>query len=180
MSLLRNILFISSFLFLNITLAGEWKPRAREHFENYKIETDDFNMSYRGFTNTFNYWFEEKEKYSLGIALSPILGKLSAGDTLSENTLGAKASMQIAGLEFKYFPLTSLQLLYIRTGLFHHTLKGDKDEISGIGSLLTIGYEIPYKMVNFALEVGCRKIMFEDDIDASATTIALGVHFYRM
>jgi hypothetical protein len=177
-NLRKSILFILSLLITTASFAGNWKFRAREHFENFKFEGTTQNYSFKGYTNTLNWWYEEAEKYSIGLALSPIFGNLSAGDLLSKQTLGNKITVQNIGIEFKYFPIKKLKLLYTRIGLYQHTLKSELDDESSMGFLYGIGYEIPYKKVNFALEIGRRSINF-DDLKATATSIALGVHFYR-
>ena len=179
MNLRKNILFILSLLISTSSFAGSWKLRAREHFENFKFEAKSQNYSFKGYTNTLNWWYEEPEVYSIGLALSPNFGKLSAGDLNSEQTLGNKITLQNLGVEFKFFPTKELEFFYTRLGLYQHTLKSDLDDESSMGILYGIGYEIPYKKVNFALEIGKRLINFSD-LKATATSIALGVHLYRI
>ncbi|MCJ8276607.1 MAG: hypothetical protein MJK18_07180, partial [Bdellovibrionales bacterium] len=61
-------------LFTIESWAGEWKFRAREHYEIHDISVGNQEFTYKGFSNTLNFWYEDPFNYSLGLAAGPLLG----------------------------------------------------------------------------------------------------------
>lgn len=150
------------------------KMRAREHFESHTIDlSSGAEAKFSGFSNTINIWHEVPYKYSFGLSVSPVIGKLTAKDDESETLFEEKVNFKAYGFEGKYYPLGNS--IYLRHGVYAHEF----DELTGWGALTTLGYEYPFKKFGLALEGGQRWYSLGEE-KGQALNIAIGFHFYKM
>lgn len=148
------------------------KVRAREHFENHIIELDNgAEAEFSGFSNTINIWHEVPYKYSIGLSVSPIIGKLKAKNDQSEQLVQEKVNFKAYGFEGKYYPIDTF---YLRHGIYAHEF----DDYNGWGLLTTVGYEYPFDRFGLAFEGGKRWYSL-GDVKGDATSFAIGFHFYN-
>jgi hypothetical protein len=163
------------FLFVPLTSkALNIKMRAREHFETHTLRLQDDRVAkFSGFSNTINLWHEVPYRYSLGLSLSPVIGRLKAQDTQSKELFREKVNFKAYGFEGKLFPFQNS--IYLRQGLYAHEF----DRLAGWGALTTIGYEYPFTRLGVALEAG-KRLYFLGAERGRATSVAIGFHFYKM
>jgi hypothetical protein len=148
--------------------------RAREHFEDHTLKLQDGSKAnFSGFSNTINLWHEVPYKYSFGLSLSPVIGRLKASDGASEDLFKKKVNFKAYGFEGKYFPFENS--IYFRQGLYAHEF----DRLAGWGVMTTLGYEYPFPSLGVALEAGQRHYFFGAE-RGSAFNIAIGFHFYKL
>ena len=89
------------FLLLTTDALSAIKVRAREHYEVHSITQRQEKSVYRGFSNTMNIWYEKPYVYSVGLAISPILGSSKAADSSNE-PYGSSLTLVNIGLEYKF------------------------------------------------------------------------------
>lgn len=168
-----KILLLILALFSYSSFALNIKIRAREHFEAHTLKlSNKVDTKFSGFSNTINIWHEIPYKYSFGLSLSPVIGKLKANDQLSENAFKEKVNFKAFGFEGKFFLIDSS--IYLRQGVYAHEF----DKLAGWGTLTTVGYEHPFSKFGLALEGGYRWYSFGEE-KGTAQNIAIGFHFYN-
>lgn len=175
----QQILFSILLLTSSISLAGEWRFRAREHYEIHKISKAIPTTEFKGFSNTLNLWYEEPFDYAIGFAASPLLG--SAKNDSSSTELGQKIQLYSAGLEFKYFLYHSLPGLFTRLGAGWSHLKsqGTLDKNSGWHGYAGLGWEHPFKYFSLVPEVAVRQSYLQNDLEVFSLTPSIAIHFHK-
>ena len=174
MKLLVLLLLVSESSFASI------KIRAREHYEIHKVKNKGLEGTYKGFSNTINVWYEKPFKYSLGLALSPLIAtsKHSKGD----DSLGSWIRVVNIGLEYKVFPHEVLKNTFTRLGLGYGELQSDQGakDLPGYNYYFGIGYEFPISDIGLALEYGYRYSKYKEDKIIQSLIPSIGVHFYKL
>ncbi len=167
-------LFLLFFILPLTAQALNIKMRAREHFENHTLRLQDGRQAkFSGFSNTINLWHEVPYRYSFGLSLSPVIGRLKAQDAQSKEMFREKLNFKAYGFEGKLFPFQSS--IYLRQGVYAHEF----DRLAGWGALTAIGYEYPFTRLGVALEAGQRQYFLGAE-RGSATSVAIGFHFYKL
>lgn len=176
------ILFFVSIFLTHESQAGDWKFRAREHYEIHKVKTLSSSQEFKGFSNTINLWYEEPFKYSLGLGLGPIIGSAKPDEGMETNQLGSKLRLYVVNIEFKFFPIDVLKGLFSRLGAGWTQLEsnGTLGNKTGYNGYIGVGYEFwVSKRFTIALEYALRKSELKDDVTVDTTTPSIGVHFYK-
>ena len=173
-----RLLFVFSALLFPVLSQAAIKGRAREHYEVHSISNLDDTEIYRGLSNTFNLWYEVPYKYSLGLAVSPIIGSAQNND--DNNSYGEKVRLYSAGFELKYFPHPLLRNTYLRIGSGYSQLRTETTpRISrGYNLYSGIGYEFRLSRAGIAVEMAYRYSRLNNDIVINTFTPSVGVHFY--
>lgn len=178
--LLANILVFSVlFTVGSYSFAMNFKVRAREHFETHKISAPGVDTTYKGLSNTLNFWWENPYDIYYGFSVSPVLASLKSQD--STNPMGEKVDFINVGFELKYFFKDILSQVFVRPGVTYSHLK-PKNHISsksGYALYLGIGYEYPFDMFGLAVEYGYRYAELSDDYKVESVTPSIGFHFYK-
>lgn len=182
---MRKLLFLLILSQVTISDAGFWsnvRMRARESFQDLQFERQGQKENYRGFTNTFNLWYEKPFQHSVGLAGGSVLGSLKRQG--EQNLIGFGKSVQIdfVGAEWKAFVYsTNKQGVYLRSGLYWQNLKtkGTASDQPGSGYLFGAGYEfLVYKSMSLSPEVAFRAGETKN-YRWTGYSISLGVHFYK-
>ncbi|MDQ7074348.1 MAG: hypothetical protein Q9O24_04170 [Gammaproteobacteria bacterium] len=180
-STLSRIAGLFVFLLIGQAAAGEFKFRAREHFASHQITLKDGSEStYQGLSNTINLWWEEPRRYSLGLALNPLLGSAKVKGA-QDARLGNEVKLITFGLEGKYYHRDIADNLFSRLGVGYARLNhnGSAADLEGYHVYLGAGWEFEVKGVGIALELAFRHSGLEQDAVVKSITPSLGVHFYR-
>ena len=174
-TLLLLCLLLSSPLFAQ---TGQFKFRAREHFEIHNIKYMDQEETYRGLTNTINAWYEVPFDYSFGLAFGPILGSASNEDAPIPE-LGEKIKLIHIGLEYKHFVW---QQFFGRIGLGWTQIRSDQalSHLNGHHRYLGVGYEFKVGKFGIALEGAYRWSILPQDLTVNSISPSIGFHFYKI
>ena len=157
---------------------GDWKFRAREHYEIHNISVGTQNLDYSGFSNTINFWYEKPFDYSLGIALGPLFISSKISDSSSNILLGNSLKLYSVNVEYKRFLVKGL---FVRPALGWSILdsNGNIESSSGINLYAGAGYEFLIHKVGLAFELAVRQSYLSNDIRVSSFTPSIGIHFYN-
>ncbi len=155
---------------------GNFKIRAREHYEIHDVTYKGGESSFRGLSNTINAWWEVPYKYSFGLALSPVFSNLSSNES---SPYGQEISLLTIGLEAKYFPEFIDLNFFTRSGVGYAHLEGETEiQNDGIAFYVGLGYEFEFKKFGLALEVAYRHVELNHDVQDGVFTPSIGFHFY--
>lgn len=159
--------------------AGEWKWRAREHFETHTIEQGATEAEYKGLSNTINYWHEIPFDRSIGVAFGPVIGDATREGTGLETEIGRKIKLQTVGVEYKKWYSQDIPA-FIRLGANYQRLEtqGSVGDVSGTGIYYGVGYEFIVRGVGIALEYAIRKSNLDSGVSVESVTPSIGFHFY--
>jgi hypothetical protein len=157
------------------------RPRLREHFDDHKIKSGDQEYTYKGFSNTFNLWYEKPFDFALGLALTPILGNIKHKEGI-QTTYGEKIKLFGIGVEFKHFPLKLLPQAFYRAGAYYTELQTDAliGDQTGLSVLGGIGYEFKVWKMGIAPEFAIRRSFLQNSTSVLTMGPAIGFHFYVM
>lgn len=156
------------------------KMRAREHFEwhSYDLSQTRETAKYFGLSNTINLWYEEREKFAVGLAAGPVLGsaKPTGGDGL-----GDVIRLYSYGVEGKYF-VTTWKPIFVRVGLYYNRLEAKQGfgVLDGWSYYSGIGWEIPINNIGIAPEFAIRRVHLNKGVSGTVVTPSIGVHFYSL
>lgn len=161
--------------------AGNFRLRAREHFELLSIRYGDLNEkeNYFGLTNTLNAWYEKPFHYAIGLAFGPMLGSAKSMEVAPPGT-DPKIRLWNFGLEGEYFIFPENYGLFGRVGLTGNLLdtRGSVGTISGGGYYLGLGWETQIWRIGVAPELAFRHLILEQHGRLFAFTSSIGFHFY--
>lgn len=176
---LRFVLGCVGFFHISVCFADGWAIRAREHFETHRYKLNSGEYELNGLTNTLNIWRERPFRYSLGFALSPVIGGARSKGVVSTE-MGSEIKLWVLGVEGKYFPYGPDMKGFTRLGVSWHTLntKGTFGDLQGWGYYVGLGWEIPVGIVSLAPEIAMRNIYLNNDVTGTLFTPSIGVHFY--
>lgn len=179
MTTLKIFLPIILILAPHFLYAGQFKIRAREHFDSHNIEINGRRETYTGLSNTINIWYEEPYDISYGFAFNPVLGGASNDDNPFAE-LGENIRFIHAGFELKYF--FAMERLYTRLGLGWSQLRSDGPlkPSNGYHGYAGLGVEMPIGKVGVALEAAFRMTEVQNEVSAETFTPSIGFHFYEM
>lgn len=159
--------------------AGDFNFRFREHYDYSSIEYAGSSNYYKGFSNTFNLWYEEPFKLSYGLAA----GSLFSFSTTDENVLNGLSKtirFYFIGAEAKYFPYESVPNLFTRIGLYWDVVdtKSNIGKLNGWSYYAGIGWEtLSWKILGLAPEIGIKQGDAQG-IFHTSIQISFGIHFY--
>lgn len=159
------------------------KVRAREHYEFNSFKIDNQSLDYSGFSNTINIWHEVPFKYSIGLAISPIIGKSKINDSDKSALLGDKIQILNLGIEYKqFFNLLNSNQIFFRTGASWLKIEsyGTYSDLTGVSTYLGLGYEFKYKNMGIAPEMAMRFGILEKGNTMRSITPSIGFHFYNL
>ena len=162
-----------------LLFAGEWKWRAREHFETHTINKDSLEVNYKGLSNTINYWYEDSLNQAYGLAFGPVIGNADKqGDELISQ-LGDEVKLVSIGFEYKKW-FSKDYPLFTRLGAFHQKLLSDGSvgKPNGTGTYIGLGYEYIYKDVGIAIEFAVRQSNLTEGVQVKSFTPSIGFHLY--
>ncbi|MCR9206383.1 MAG: hypothetical protein NXH75_17510 [Halobacteriovoraceae bacterium] len=174
----RKLILTFGSLFLIVTSAHA-KFRAREHFDYVNLKYKNNSYTYRGLSNTINYFFKEtpkKESYGLGLST---LGNNVENKNLSTSPFGESINLYQVDFEFKYFLKDYSKNFYLRHGTGLSFLESDKN-FFGVHLQQAIGYEVPFKHFGLAWEFSAQYGFFEKGLRMGTIGAAIGFHFYKM
>jgi len=156
------------------------KFRAREHYDYHQFNIDSKSYTFRGFSNTINFFFYEKalgDSFGLGIST---LGDNVENEDLRESRVGEKITLYQLDLEYKWFPKSFWKGVYVRHGFGYSNLDTDKlGSFHGIHYQQAIGQEIMFKHFGLALELSGQGVFYERGAMSYTIGSALGFHFYK-
>jgi hypothetical protein len=158
-----------------------FRPRLREHYDDHTITSGGQEYSYKGLSNTFNFWYEKPFDFALGLAITPVLGNgKHKGGTLS--TFGEEIKLFGAGIEGKHFPIKAIPQLFYRAGVYYTELQTDQaiGDQTGFSVLGAIGYEFKVWKMGIAPEFAIRKSFLQNSTTVTTMGPAIGFHFYVM
>jgi hypothetical protein len=181
--MIKKIIFVIIFtsIWIQTSHAGNFKFRAREHYELHTIKLNSQNLKYSGLSNTINFWYEKPRNYSIGLFLSPIIGKIPANNKTDSSLLGDNIQILNIGSEFKkYISIINKDQFFYRTGLSWIKInsEGTANDLNGLGMYLGFGYEFIYKKVGIAPEFAIRYGVLERNNSITSITPSIGFHFY--
>ena len=178
--MIRILLIFAIALPVSKALAGEWKMRAREHYEIHKVKSNTEDQTFKGLSNTINLWYEEPLKWSLGLAAGPVIGSARPDEGEETVTLGSKVRLYTAGVEYKFFPAPFGMFFRLGAGWAQLQTNGTVGDLEGYHGYAGIGYEIWLTdKFTTALEFANRWSELEDDVSVSSITPSIGFHFYK-
>ncbi len=181
MSLNKNTFFIL-LVFLQVFLpsvshAGDWKFRARETYDQFRIFDGPSESKYSGLSNAFNFWKEEPFDLSYGLVIGPLIGGAKAED--STGLYVDRVKLYFLGAEAKYFYYENFGL-FSRAGIYYDYLDLSRSRWrDGLGLYIAVGYEFNISGVGVSLESGLRRSDLSQGVVLQALSFALGVHFYE-
>ncbi len=159
--------------------AGEFRFRAREHYDQHSLTYNNENVKYQGFSNTINFWYEKPFDLSVGLAGGSLFGSARTDET-APNGIGETIQLYFLGVEAKYFPLDNPKPLFVRAGLYWSLLdsKAALTSQNGASFYAGAGWEfLAWSEVGIAPELGLRLWRLQG-IEITTFNISLGVHFY--
>jgi len=159
-------------------LAGDFKIRAREHFDIHTIQRNGSSETFRGLSNTINIWYEKPYDISYGFAFNPVLGSASQEES-DLREIGTRIRFIHAGLELKYFFM--FKQIYTRIGAGWSQLRsnGPLRASNGYHGYAGLGWEINMGQFGLALEVAYRAAELQNHISTGTFTPSIGFHFYE-
>ncbi|MFK8138937.1 MAG: hypothetical protein AB8E15_11290 [Bdellovibrionales bacterium] len=162
-----------------IVPAGEFKIRAREHFEQHRVKGTNFEEKFRGLSNTMNFWWEKPYDISYGFYFSPIIAKLR--EQQQGSVFGARITFINLGVETKYHFQSIDKSLFTRVGLGISQVlpRSDIGNKNGWNIYGGLGYEYPFDNFGMAVELAYRYAALQDDIEIISFTPSIGFHFYK-
>lgn len=172
----RIILTFGIFFFV---ISAHAKFRAREHYDYFNLKYKGESYTYKGLSNTINYFFKEVPKrVSYGLGLST-LGDNVENEDLSLSPFGSKLNLFQVDFEYKYFPKDLIEGVYFRHGAGISFLES-RENFLGIHIQQAVGYEIPFKYLGMALELSGQYGLYEKGLRVGGLGLAIGFHFYKM
>ena len=167
----------------SVVEAGNFRLRAREHFEWLSVKYGSINDTekYFGLTNTFNLWYEEPFHYAIGLAFGPLIGSARSQGTAPSGT-NSKIRLSNFGVEGKYFFRPGQYGLFGRLGLTANILdtRGSLGNLLGGGYYLGLGWETRIWKIGVAPEIAFRHVILERSSRVFAFTPSIGLHFYQL
>lgn len=155
------------------------KFRAREHYDVFSLHHNGESFTYRGLSNTINYFWKEKAMdESIGLGFSS-LGNNVSNDDLNGSPFGRSLNLFQVDFEYKHFPLQTFKALYLRYGSGLSYLDSGFESLLGVHLQQAVGLEIPTKYLGLALEIEAQEIFLESGVNLYGFGMALGLHFYK-
>jgi hypothetical protein len=174
----QHALIIFGF-FIFFSTSSFAKFRAREHYDVFSLRHDGQSYTYRGLSNTINYfWKEVAMDESVGLGFSS-LGNNVSNDDLLGSPFGRSLNLFQVDFEYKHFPFESMSALYLRYGSGLSYLDSGFESLMGVHLQQAIGLEIPLKYLGLALEVEAQEVFLESGVNLYGVGMALGLHFYK-
>jgi len=175
--------FVALYSLPSVAEAGNFRLRAREHFEWLSVKYGSVNDTekYFGLTNTLNLWYEEPFRYAIGLAFGPVIGSARSQGTIPSGT-NSRIRLWNIGVEGKYFFRPDQFGLFGRLGLTANILdtRGSLGNLLGGGYYLGLGWEFPVWKVGIAPEIAFRHVILEQSSRVFAFTPSIGIHFYQL
>jgi len=178
-----RLLTILIFLGINTSLgfAGDFKIRAREHFDQVKLTYNEANQatqSVSGVGPTLNFWFEDPYVSSFGLAWG--MTYLNTNGITPYGTGTKDTELWSLGIEGKQYFFPKAGGLFFRWGLSSEQLKTYDafEQVKGTGKYLGLGYEIQFSRIGLAFEAAKRQINLSRGVLIEAQSPSIGVHFY--
>ena len=167
------------FLIIFVCFDSLAKFRAREHYDYHQIDFQSETYTYRGLSNTINYfWSEKAMEHSFGLGVST-LGDNVENENLSGSPIGEKITLYQIDLEYKWFPKIALDGLYLRHGAGYSLLDTQNlDTFHGLHYQQAIGHEWFLKHFGLAFEFSAQSIFYESGVRSLTFGAAIGFHFY--
>lgn len=159
---------------------GQFKARARENYEQIKINIGQASHQFESFSHTINLWYEDPFNFAVGLATGPygMAYRESPGQEQRPPELGQSIKLINQGLELKYWYLAGA---FVRTGAYYQQFnsQGSAGRDEGTAWLIGAGYEWDLSGIGLALEADYRASRLNRlQWDVNASMVAIGVHFY--
>ena len=148
----------------------------REHYEYHQMRFQDQDLLYRGFSNTFNFWYEEPFDFAVGLAGGSVLSAPTRSPS-SPPLLGERIKFNFLGVEAKAFQGSNL---FTRIGLYWNEIQSSSPHgnLYGWSYYAGLGGEfLILEKLSLAPEIGLRQGQ-TDNLFFTSLSLALGIHFY--
>jgi hypothetical protein len=173
---MRKLLLLSCFItaLAADAHAGNFRARAREHFETGTVDFADGrgSLAHGGLLSALDFWYEEPFRKAYGLTVHRgRLNRVASDDN---------AAQTVIGLEAKYFPIGKDLPLFFRGGTIAAALDpaGSGPAAWTYGVSTGVGWEFPVWKLGLAPELGGKFLWGARGRRYTALTIGIGVHFY--